>query len=55
MDFDEAIASVKQSDRKLVLELVRRNGSNGRVVVPWHVETEFVDLPYAVSWEKNYI
>ena len=53
MDFTEANASVNQSDKKLIMNLLRRNGSKGRVVVPWHVETEFVDFPYAVSLEKK--
>ena len=46
--FAEESISMKQSDKKLVVKLVREGGSNGRIIVPWNVTTEKDDSPYKV-------
>ena len=41
-------ASIKQSDKKLVLKLTRESGANGRVIVPWKLCACNDDSPYKV-------
>ena len=36
-NFAENEKQIKQSDKKLVVQITRRDGTNGRVVVPWFI------------------
>ena len=37
VSFDNSDVTVHQTDKDVIVKLVRRNGENGRVVVPWSV------------------
>ena len=34
-EFENKEIAVNQSDKKLVVKVVRKDGKNGRVIVPW--------------------
>nr|XP_039274738.1 uncharacterized protein LOC120348632 isoform X3 [Styela clava] len=44
--FDETITHVRQTEKKIVLTLIRKTGSVGRVVVPWSVKDAPENSPY---------
>ena len=48
VSFEEDSATAVQSDKKLVLKIVRLEGSNGRVVVPWSAVCDDEESPYNV-------
>ena len=39
---------INQTKKKFVLKLRRKDGSNGRIVVPWSVKSENENSPYQV-------
>ena len=46
---------IKQTEKKLVLKLLRRSGSNGRIVVPWAIKSDVDGSVYKVilSCKRN--
>ena len=48
ISFETTDVNINQSEKQLVLKLVRKNGSNGRVVAPWSISPDESNSPYKV-------
>ena len=51
-EFENNEFAVNQSDKKLVVKVVRKDGKNGRVIVPWSTCGCEEDSYYKVNIKK---